>query len=265
MNASDFVLKGGVGMQDRLLHVKQRLAEEAITIAASGDDSIGAWINGRHIYSVSIDERSKHQSKHNEYTVNKKQHRKRIISHANSKFYTDQVPVGTPLPKPPTLANHSQKFQCDAASLNTESIGLSSNDEKLTDDESATEKSATVCDSRIYEVSSSPMVTYPSLRTDYKPINPDERIFLEAISCIRSSTNMTGIHSKSLEQAAIHRPTPQRRIVSKNSLHNKALSVVFPTKKECDSGMLLARMSKKRCPIGPPPFTLQKIRKTNLP
>lgn len=256
------VLKGGVGMQDRLLHEKQRIADEAVTIAKNPirkDSFQNDEMNQSSSSTIPGD--SQHS---NEHSVD----RGGLPVNPNDGSVpsnTDHIPLGVPLPKPPVLPNLSQVNLHDSGSSLLGSTGQLGNDELMTDDESAADKS-TMCDSKIYEISDHQKRRQCLPRmAHYKSMNPDEVIFLEAACALSSVGSDIGhVSDTKFEQSQLHsfhRHATMRAKSSRNEV-GRGSSLAIAT---LDNDRKITSVSKKRQPLGPPPYTLQKIRKTALP
>jgi hypothetical protein len=155
------------------------------------------------------------------------------------------------------LPNLSQVNLHDSGSSHYGSTGQIGNDELMTDDESAADMSA-ICDSKIYEFSD-PLKQRQCLprMAHYKSMNPDEVMFLEA-ACALSGVVCDVGHKKDLkfDQNFAMTSRPSNAEVGLGS----ALSIV-----KVRSNRKETSTSKKRQPLGPPPFTLPKIRKIASP
>lgn len=255
------VLNGGVGMQDRLLHVKQRIAEEKVTFSKNFK-SMDACRIDRNAHTIPID---------SQHSIEVNMRSTRLIDSRDgsvqSNTGTDQVPLGVPLPKPPALPNLTRVNQHDSGSSYFGSTGQLGNDELMTDEESTTDKS-TVCDSKIYEMRdhTKQRQCFPCM-THYKTMNPDEVIFLEAACALsRVGSDIGHVSDTKFEQPQL---PPIDRQCSMRAHSSPAEPGIGTSKnvsmRTIKSDKTITTPSKKRQPLGPPPYTLRKIRKTALP
>lgn len=255
------VLKGGVGMQDRLLHEKQRMADEAITIDKNQK------------------EMDKYQQAHNNQgakgtlSTDSRNTKDDSMDHIRPDMSRDgdvqpsigPIPFGFPLAKPPVLPSLAQGSLHDSGSSHFGSTGQLGHDELMTDDESAADKS-TICDSKIYEIGD-PYKQRQGLHqlANYKSMNPDEMIFLEAACALsRVGTDIGHVSETRFEPSRLpplERPCTMRSNSSRSQVSTSTTSSIGTI----ESDRKLMSGSKKRQPLGPPPYMLRKIRKTILP
>lgn len=248
------VLKGGVGMQDRLLHEKQRMADEAITIDKNQK------------------EMDKYQQAHNNPVANGTLPTDSCNTKDDSmdpigpEPSTGPIPFGFPLAKPPVLPNLAQGSLHDSgSSSHFGSTGQLGHDELMTDDESAADKS-TVCDSKIYEIYD-PYKQRQGLHqlANYKSMNPDEMIFLEAACALsRVGTDIGHVSETRFESSRLP-PSEQPCTMRSNPSRSQFSTCTTSSIGTIESDRKLMSGSKKRQPLGPPPYMLRKIRKTILP
>jgi hypothetical protein len=177
----------------------------------------------------------------------------------------DQIPEGMPLPKPPILATLSQVATNDVGSLCAESVD---NDEKILDDDSSTDKS-TVCYSKIYESYEHRQQHHHGHGfSEYTTMNSDERIFLEA-ACALSAIGCGSVRVIDAERKEISQVPPRTSHVAAGlKQHPSSLPTSSSTPKPPSStrgAIVSTNTSKKRRPLGPPPFALPKMRKSIVP
>ena len=254
------VLKGSVGMQDRLLHEKQRIANEAVTIATNPIKKDAYQSTPSSKGTIPGD--SKHSTDEGlDYVRSVDSHEGSVSSN------TDQIPLGVPLPKPPVLPYFSQVNLHDSGSSHFGSTGSHwGNNELTTDDESAGEKSA-LCESKIYENSvHQKQRQCPPRVVHYNSMNADEMIFLEAACALSQIGGDIGhVSATKFEQLPSFDRNFSMRANPSQQQATEIASGISLSIGTMENHRKMNAASKKRQPLGPPPFRLPKIRKTTLP
>ena len=252
------VLKGGVGMQDRLLHERQQIANEASTVEKTlkGNDE---WKHVQHRSTLSIK-----GAMIDDCIETTSRDRRKVISHdccESPSTSTDWIPLGVPLPKPPVLPNLSQATVHDS--------GASHVDELTTDDESTADHKTTMCDSKVYELCDhhKSRQCLSTRRTRYISMNQDELNFVEAACALsRVGRDIGPVSDTKLGPARLPPMNRQWTDMMRTSpSRTDKVGTTISSIRTMVSDRTSTTGSKKRQPLGPPPYTLRKIRKSILP